>query len=582
MKFFSLERIFSVIREVIFRFPLSVVIAILGTSGVVYAVGNSVDVWVEKSIVVSVAIFFLGLALALFVERVGRGKLLAHSTILLFAVGYYWFLPEGGFKEFQKIDTIQTFLLTVILALLVCIALYIGKKEINGFWQYNKRLIIRLFFTAISVGTLFVGISLSLASADFLFGLNVDFDWYSRIWVAVVGIIGTFIFMAGIPKEYHALETERTYPKVIEVFSKYILLPLVTLYAGILYLYGGKILVTGEWPKGTVSLLVILYAFFGMITMLLLYPLREREHWVKKVSRVFYGILLPLTMLLFAAVYIRISEYGLTESRVAGVVFGVWLVGVSFYFLIGKQYDIRYVYFSFVVVMLVFSFGPVSVFALSRESQVNRLKALLEKHAILVEGKLKDEQHDSVSKKDLKEISSIVDYLGEVRGLKKLSPWFETSVEGWDSKKILKKMHLEYTQQWDASDDGVTTYFSADTSEDVIDVSGFDLLYRFRCYDDCFKKEEFELKMNKEKNVLEVMDEKGDTLPFVDFSQQNRHLKEKHGGGGAIPGEELIFSINQNGVRMKMILYRFSLQQKGEENVLRSATGVLLVSSSKK
>ncbi|MBK9320884.1 MAG: DUF4153 domain-containing protein [Bacteroidetes bacterium] len=117
---------------------------------------------------------------------------------------------------------------------------------------------------------------------------------------------------------FSRLEKENDYPNGLRIFTQFVLLPLVTIYLGILYVYELKILITMNWPRGWVSYLVIGFSTAGILALLLVWPLRndDRYKWVKTFTRLFYIALLPLIALLFFSIYIRVKEYGITETDI--------------------------------------------------------------------------------------------------------------------------------------------------------------------------------------------------------------------------------------------------------------------------
>ena len=98
---------------------------------------------------------------------------------------------------------------------------------------------------------------------------------------------------------------------------QYVLLPLVGIYLVILYAYGLKILFQWNWPQGWVSQLVLWYSVVSILSILLLWPLREKADsgWIKSFTSWFFRLLIPLLVMLFLAIFERIGDYGLTVNR---------------------------------------------------------------------------------------------------------------------------------------------------------------------------------------------------------------------------------------------------------------------------
>ncbi|MBK8672285.1 MAG: DUF4153 domain-containing protein [Bacteroidetes bacterium] len=73
----------------------------------------------------------------------------------------------------------------------------------------------------------------------------------------------------------------------MRIFAQFILMPLVIIYLVILYLYGGKIIFKVIYQIGWVSNLILTFSVFGILALLLIYPLRndEKHLWIKSYFR---------------------------------------------------------------------------------------------------------------------------------------------------------------------------------------------------------------------------------------------------------------------------------------------------------
>ena len=99
---------------------------------------------------------------------------------------------------------------------------------------------------------LFLGLAIALASADHLFGFDVEENNYLYLFAIIAGVFNTWVFLAGVPKDLNTLNQTTDYPKGLKLFTQYILLPLVSLYFVILIAYELKITIEWNWPRGTV------------------------------------------------------------------------------------------------------------------------------------------------------------------------------------------------------------------------------------------------------------------------------------------------------------------------------------------
>lgn len=174
-----------------------------------------------------------------------------------------------------------------------------------------------------------------------------------------------------MPVHVPELEQSHTYPKGLKVFTQFVLLPLVTLYLVILYLYFGKIVLQWEWPQGWVSVLVLCFSIAGVLSLLLIHPIRFEagNAWMRTFFRWFYRALFPLIILLILTIWRRVSEYGITEPRYVVLALALWLFCTALYFLLSSQKNIKFIPVTLSLVALIMAFGPFNAFQVSAWSR---------------------------------------------------------------------------------------------------------------------------------------------------------------------------------------------------------------------
>jgi hypothetical protein len=188
--------------------------------------------------------------------------------------------------------------------------------------------------------------------------------------------------------------------------------------------------------------------------------------------------------MLFFAVSRRLSEYRITEGRYLALATGLWLCVIVAYFIISKKKKILFIPTSMCIAVFVVSFGPWGMFAVSENSQVGRLKELLTKNRILVDGRVHS-KHDSVQFEASKQISSIISYLSDIHGFDAIQPWFGESLMSdlagkastyKDPAHVARLMGIEYVRVWQASSGGMMVLTAARDGSLAID--GYDHLLR--------------------------------------------------------------------------------------------------------
>jgi hypothetical protein len=445
------------------RFPLVILVSFIGTLVSIYLIhcGYQERASIENSWKV-VMCCYLGLNLFLATELFSESKsfnmpkrllLLALAAILILT--YCFTLPH--FKNFGIKEIARYVLFTIGLHLLVAIAPYTSAGHLNGFWQFNKSLFLRFLTSCLYTGVLYLGLSLALLAIDKLFKVSINSEFYFDLWWTLAGIFNTWFFLAGIPKHTQTLDVVEEYPKGLKIFTQFVLLPLIAIYLFILYAYGVKIAAAMELPRGWVSYLVLGFSVTGILSLLLIWPIREQEgnSWVKMVDRWFYRALYPLIVLLGLAIFKRVTQYGITENRYFILVLALWLLGIATYFLFSKRKNIKSIPISLCVIAFLSSFGPWGAFSISEHSQVARLESILIKTKILQDGKIK--KADTLLRgENAVQIVELVRYLNTVHGFAAIEPWF--------------------TQHQDSIFNAVdsTSRYSADKNTIVLDLMGVD------------------------------------------------------------------------------------------------------------
>jgi hypothetical protein len=341
--------------------------------------------------------------------------------------------------------------------------------------------------SALYSAVLFLGLLLALAAVDNLFGADIKPETYFRLWIIIAGLFNTWVFLAGVPKDLDALNQSGEYPNGLKVFTQFILLPLVGLYFAILIAYEAKIIVTWNWPKGWVSELVLWYSVIGILSLLLLHPLRDRieSRWIQAISKWYYLALVPLVAMLFLAIMRRISDYGVTEMRYFVFAMAVGLTIVMVYMIISKRKDVRLIPIVICLIAFFSAYGPWSAFAVSRSDQQDRLEALMVKNGILIDGIIK-KADVAPTLDDRREMSNVVNYLNELHGIDAFTRWVPDSTRAIldtlpiyvSSERITHDLGFVYVYR--AHDGMEGEYFNLHIEVPrPIDISGYHMMLTF-------------------------------------------------------------------------------------------------------
>ncbi len=410
------------------RFPLVLTAAVIGTLVILFEA--NAERWVLPCA--------LGLPLLTAVELLGERAGWSRPNRLLVGAVCMGLLLLYGITLSERPnqgEMIRFAMLDAGFHLLVAFAPFLRRGQERGFWQFNQTLFIGFATAMIYSLTLTIGLELALASVDRLFEVHVDGELYAKLAVIIFGVFNTWFFLGLIPTDFDELDRIDIYPRGLKIFAQYVLLPLVTVYLVILYLYTGKIMLQWSWPNGWVSGLVLGYGVAGILSLLLLYPLRDQEEnrWIAIFSRWFYAALVPLDLLLSLAIWRRISDYGFTEERYIVALVALWLGGISIYHLLGRR-SIKVVPVSLCILALITSYGPWSARSVSVADQFGRLRKELVQRRMIADGTFRPSP-DSLSDDTQRSIRTMIDYLderGEFSRVTALAPKFSDTLNRWD------------------------------------------------------------------------------------------------------------------------------------------------------
>lgn len=421
MKWPSLTRIKEATTQTIFRFPLEIFCALSGTSLILWQIeqDNPNDQLV-RLILCSVLGLALFLSLTVMAESYSFSKVKRAVTQTLGALLLVlcWFILAPIEAETSMI---RYSFLVVAFHLLVSFA---PKTTTEAFWEYNKQLFLRILTAGLYSGVLYIGLCIAIGSTDFLFDIDLDSKIYLRLFVVIAGLFNTVFFLAGVPTHFENLQ--QGYPKGLKIFTQYVLIPLATIYLFIILLYEGKVILEWSLPKGVISWLILGYAVYGILSILLVHPVRHSEgnNWIRNYSRLFYILMVPLLPLLILAIVVRIQSYGITELRYVVLILAAWLAGITIYFLFSKQQNIKVIPFSLAVLALLSAWGPQSAPSVSENSQRNRLISLFKDQGSWKDNKLQPmlaNIPDSIGNKTIEQLRFMTERYGAA-SLSKILP----------------------------------------------------------------------------------------------------------------------------------------------------------------
>ncbi len=382
MKKFSFARWSNAITNVFSRFPSLVFITFLEVLAGIFYVKNGnryseleTFYYVKTILICNISLVF-GLTMDVLAEKLSWNnqlKWISRIGVIFVGILLYFLLNPGIYKT----DFIRIALLIAGTHFLISSLPVMRNTSIEVFWEYNKQLFLGILQSLVFSTVLYIGIALSAGSLDLLFGINVYGKFYGYLACIVYFGFNTIMFLSTIPKLNELSQQTFVYSKGLKVFAGYILLPLIGLYSLILLMYELRIISLGEFPRGYIAYMVLAFAICGLLSYLLLYPIRNNEKWIRIFYRIYFIIMIPILVLMWISVGIRIKEYGITELRYILAAMTIWLSGIALFFTLKKSPNIKWVSFSLAVLALAITFGPMSASFVSKKSQTKEIENML-------------------------------------------------------------------------------------------------------------------------------------------------------------------------------------------------------------
>ena len=514
-----------------------------------------------------------------------------HLTLAgaLFLVFFYFRL--AGAEGLDYGDRFAQWAFVVIM--LVPFAPYIGSGEPLGMWQFDRRLAERGVVSAVYTAVSFAGLSLALAAVDKLLGVKVDDKAYQYLWSFAGLVFWPLHFMGATPGRPGELASDLTYPRGLKLFTQYVLLPLASVYFLILYAYMAKILVTQQWPQGWVSWLTSSASVLGLVAFLLLYPVSDlpENRWIRTFSRGFCAAALPLLLMLFAAVYKRVAQYGFTEHRYFLIALGLWLAGIFLYFLFSRRPDIRRVPMTLAVLAAVTSAGPWGAYSVGLSSQSARLERLLAGNGLLAGGKAVKADRE-LPAEVRQGISGALEYILRYHGPETLRKYFPpdhpalAAASAWSDRggksaqDLMSFMGQAYVDQWVLAG---SSNLSIRSDRSGMALAGYDRAVVFRASQLGADKREagYRVELEKERRLLRVFRDNKFLidLPLAALLTATDTMNRD---SGPVEQARLMAEGENGAVKVRAYFSRLSLERKpAEAPAAYSAEGLLLIKGKK-
>ena len=459
---------------------------------------------------------------------------------------YYFFL----LPDFKMVSVTRYIALTTTLYITFILLPYFYKRE--NFELYVVKLFIRFWITVLYSGVLFAGMAAILFTIDQLLQIKVDEKMYLYVWFVIAGVFAPAFFLGGIPAFMQHLEKD-DYSKLLRILLLYIIMPLITVYTAILYIYFAKAIITLEWPQGLVAHLVLWYSVISAAVIFLTSPLTEVNKWVRTFIFWFIKLILPVLVIMFVSIGIRINAYGITENRYFVVLLGLWVTGVMIYLNLAKNKRNIVMPISLAIIALLSVFGPWSAYSVSKLSQNIRFESILDRND-MINNNMVSKPSKEIAENDRNEISEILLYFSNnhnLRDLKYLPADFKL-------ENMEATFGFPLHQRGYQPNDGVFSFNMNTMNGEAVDIKGYDYLFDFRnnYQEKSMKAGNMEIQYTNQEAEIKIFNS-GLVIYTSNLSEFVRQLYEKHQSGDykEVDQKDMTFTVQDAAVDMKIIIY---------------------------
>lgn len=376
------------IKASIGRFPITVLFAVaLTVIGIV--LNHNDDAFSDRTTFFLVWYLatgmFLSLGLALYCEERKADAWRHIIPIAGMAVwAGVWILLSRYEDNIGDLPYVLIFAALIALSVISVFLLpFLGDKDDMPMWNFTLRVLCAAALACCVGLVLWGGLSLLLLSLEKLFNFDIRNELYEDMGYISMVLATPLLILQAIPSAdaKHDSKPMRM-PAFIRNAVFYLFIPLTVLYFVTLYCYAAKILITWNLPEGWVSYLVSASMVLTMLLQMALRPYKEQPAGYRASAlKLVYGwlpkLMLPLLLLMSVGIVRRVSDYGITVSRVYLIIFNLWCYAVCIILWLRKSDKVMWMPVSVVLLFILLSVFPVNVSVSVKNSMLRQVRSAL-------------------------------------------------------------------------------------------------------------------------------------------------------------------------------------------------------------
>ena len=467
------------------RFPITIILAFLHfITGIYIAEVRSFqsDEFVEVNLLLFGSIFITAMFEMLYEKyfyKQNRWLVRGIYSAITFVISIIFFVEYLRTNDYYNIYYFTLIPISIVLFLLIPI---LKKKENKE--KYLQSVFSNFVITGIFVAVLWIGIEIILTTVNYLFfnsGDSLFFRLTTYSFWFITEVFGVSLFLSLLKKPDDNLENYE-FPFIFNLLIKFVIIPLIIIYTGVLYIYMAKVLISMHLPKGLISHLVLWYTAFSVAVMILITPFTQKDKFFENFKKYFPYFSIPLIFASLFAVFQRTYQYGITENRYYVLISIFWLLFCMILYI--RKMNITGIFISLIACLVISVYTPLSAKNVSNFSQSQRLKRMLVKYGALKDGKI-SKITQKLNNSEGSQIYTTIQYISDNSTIAKLNFKNEKGEvystlgdleKGLDVKESWKDYSYRSDDEGNYEERKVITYKvkNIENSEIISDIAGYD------------------------------------------------------------------------------------------------------------
>ena len=467
------------------RFPVTIILAFMHfITGIYIAEVRSFqsDEFVEVNLLLFGSIFITAMFEMLYEKyfyKKNRWLVRGAYSVLTFVVSVIFYVEYLRTNDYYNIYYFTLIPISIVLFLLIPI---LRKKESRE--KYLQSVFSNFVITGIFAAVLWIGIEIILATVNYLFfysGDSLFFRLTTYSFWFITEVFGASLFLSLLKKPNDNLENYE-FPFIFNLLIKFVIIPLIIIYTGVLYIYMAKVVISMHLPKGLISHLVLWYTGFSVVVMILITPFTQKDKFFENFKKYFPYFSIPLIFASLFAVFQRTYQYGITENRYYVLISIFWLFFCMILYI--RKMNITGIFISLIACLVISVYTPLSAKNVSNFSQSQRLKRMLVKYGALKDGKI-SKITQKLNNSEGSQIYTTLQYISDNSTIAKLNFKNEKGEvystlgdleKGLDVKESWKDYYYRSDDEGNYEERKVVTYKvkNIENSEIISDIAGYD------------------------------------------------------------------------------------------------------------